>query len=87
VHADSEDDIFYRALSKKLTRMPPHAQHDAALKLFSISLKRMGRASVVSLREDLHKRFPQCSGERDLGTVLLEIVEGHLALRDLMSEE
>jgi hypothetical protein len=87
VKADREDDIFYRALTKKIARMPLHAQHDAAYKLFSTSLKKMDRVSVEELRGDLHKRFPQRPDERDLGTILLEIVEGHLALRDLLAEQ
>lgn len=87
MQADPQDDIFYHALNRKISGLPPQAQQDTVFKLFSVGLKMMERETVLNLREELHERFPQQPEQRDLGTVLLEIVEGHLALRELTGEE
>jgi hypothetical protein len=87
VQADPQDDVFYQALNNKISGLPPQAQQDTVFRLFSVSLKMMDRATVLNLRAELHERFPQKPDQRDLGTMLIEIVEGHLALRDLTGKE
>ena len=73
-------------MSAKISALPAEAQHDAVFALFGIGLKMLDRETILEVREELVWRFPQRTETRDLGTVLIEIIDGHLALRQLSEE-
>jgi hypothetical protein len=73
-------------MSAKISALPPEAQHDTVFALFGFGLKMMDPATIHEVRDELVGRFPQRDDNRDLGTVLIEIIDGHLALRALREE-
>lgn len=80
MHSEPHDERFYQELRARIAALPAEEQPDAVFTLFDVGLKMMKREMVVALRADLARRFPQDGDARDLGTVLLEIVDGYLAL-------
>ena len=86
MHSDPHNERFYQELSDRIASLPSDEQHDAVFALFGIGLKMMEHETIVELRADLVRRFPQDDEARDMGTVLIEIIDGHLALRTLNAD-
>jgi hypothetical protein len=86
VPPNPRNDRFYAEMSAKISALPPEAQHDAVFTLFGFGLKMMDRDTIHEVREELVGRFPQNGDNRDMGTVLIEIIDGHLILRALREE-
>ena len=86
VSHDPRNDRFYAEMSAKISALPPEAQHEAVFALFGFGLKMMDSATIVEVRRELVARFPQHGDDRGMGTVLIEIIDGHLSLRALSAE-
>jgi hypothetical protein len=83
VHPDPQSEQFYQEMSAKIAELPEHVRHDAVFALFGVGLRMMDRPTILALRDELVERFSQSADERDRGTTLIDIIDGHLALRDL----
>jgi hypothetical protein len=83
MHPNSESERFYNEMSAKISALPAAKRQDAVFTLFGIGLKLMDRQTILELRDELLQRFPQSEADRNMSTVLLEMIEGHLMLRDL----
>jgi hypothetical protein len=83
MHPNSTSERFYNEMTARISALPPQKRPDAIFTLFGIGLKLMDRPTILELQVELQQRFPQTETERNLSTVLLEMIEGHLMLRDL----
>jgi hypothetical protein len=81
-----QNDRFYQELNAKISALPAEARHDVVFALFSVGLKMMDRSTILGVREQLLRQFSHNDDASAMGTVLIEILDGHLALRDLRHE-
>lgn len=77
----SERKRFLEEIQTNLFGLPPQERAEAWLHFIATALQVMDRRQILALRSDLLKQ-----SEGSETNEVLEILEGHLALRDLIRE-
>ena len=78
---DAETSEFLRAIRAHIESLPPGQRLNALLKFVSVMLDYLSREQVLSIRAEMVAAY----GEREIAEAL-NLLDGHLALRELQGE-
>lgn len=80
--ADSEARELLRSVRAHIESLPEAERLNALLKLVAVMLDYLSREQILSIRAEMIEAY----GEKNLAEALT-LLDGHLALRDLKSDE
>ena len=78
-----------KTFTETLTRisfLPAHQRIDALLSYFVDVLGAMDTATIRNLRDQLLERFSTCGCSFETCTLMIEFINGHLALRNVTGD-
>lgn len=75
--SDARED-FVRQIQRRLASLPPEEQHEATLQYAAIMMKYCDRAALLEVRAEV-----VAMGDAPIVADLIEVIDGHLALRDI----
>ena len=82
---DSADDFTTRLLTA-LSALPPEQQQEAIYQIIGEALKLMPVETIRELREESLREFADHATNPVVSNAI-EMIDGHLALREIMSQE
>jgi hypothetical protein len=84
---DPESQASDDELNAIIAELPEEVQPEVVLSLFVEALELLDRTTIAELRAELIERNSGHSSDTDPDSVLTEIIDGHLSLRDLQNSD
>ncbi len=84
---DPKQDRIIADILSRIESLPAEEQVEALLQLHAIALRVMSVQQIKAFRRDLSGATTRRAIGNEAVEELIEIIDGHLALRDIVSEE
>lgn len=81
--ADFDREKSFATVMAQISFLPAHQRIDALLAYFVDVIDRMEPSSVRELRDQVMARFSTCGCSFETSRLMIEFINGHLALREL----
>lgn len=75
----SDRDEFFEHMIRQIRGLPAEQQQEALLHFTSIVLRSLDRTTIAAMRSEIDTALGRTEGGREI----LQLVDGHLALREL----
>ena len=84
--ADSNREKCVTDVITQISLLPANTRIDALLEIFVGILDAMDSSTIRSLRDQVMERFSTCGCSFDTCRLMIEFINGHLALRELAGD-
>ena len=81
--AEFDREKRFAATMTQISVLPAHQRIDALLAFFVSVIDEMDTSEVLELRDQIMDRFSTCGCSFETTRLMIEFINGHLALRDV----